>query len=191
MVIPMNTKRSTAALRATVSAVVFVAVLSPTVASADKAWVRPGGTWYLALDAQPYTGIPGINLPGLVSLHSDRTMQIVDGGDFGGLPFATRDTTQLGSWDYGRSGIRAVTLFLQADGGTGDVRAWFRVSMELRFKDANTLEGKVNVAKLDCLGPAPFPVFNCPDPIEHAGDFQPDGPPDVPVILRRLRVPMR
>lgn len=183
----MNPKRSIAALGAMISAIVFVTVLVPEVASADKLRMGPVGTWYVALDAQPYTGIPNINLPGIASLHSDGTMQVVDGGDFGGLPFATRDSAQLGSWEYGWRGIRAVTLFLQADGANGDVRSWFRVSMNLRFKDADTLVGKVDVAKLDCLGPAPFPVFNCPDPIEHAGDFLPDGPPGVPVMLRRLR----
>jgi len=72
----------------------------------------------------------------------------------GGLTFSTRDTAQLESWGYGRRGIHAVTIFLQADGGTGDVRAWFRVSMDLRFKDADTLEGNVDVAKLECVGPA-------------------------------------
>lgn len=187
----MNAMRLVAALRATASAILFVTILVPAVASAGRSWSGPVGTWYLALDAQPYTGIPNINLPGIVSLHSDHTLQIVDGGDFGGLPFDMRDTAQLGSWGYGGRGIHAVTLFLEADGSTGDVRAWFRVSIDLRFKDANTLEGQVNIAKLECIGPAPFPVFNCPDPIEHAADFQSEGPSDVPVTLRRLGTPMR
>lgn len=160
---------------------------APTDLNAENS-VRPvSGTYYLALDAEPFGLPPGLSLPGLLTLHKDRTAIVVDGGDFGGLPFNTRDSAQLGSWRYTRQGINVVLLFLQAEGATGDVRSWQRVHMALRTRARNRLVGKVNVFKLACDGPAPFPVFNCPDPIKHAADFvRDDSPPDVPVKLRRL-----
>jgi hypothetical protein len=148
------------------------------------------GTYYLALSVDPFELPlpPGLSLPGLLTLHADRTAMIVDGGDFGGLPFDTRDSAQLGSWRYSRSGIQIVFLFLQAEASTGDVRSWQRVHILIDERDHNVLRGKVNVFQLPCVGPAPFGVFNCPDPIESADDFLPNSPPDIPVTLHRLAV---
>ena len=144
------------------------------------------GTYYLALDAAPFGLPPGLSLPGIMTLHADRTAIVVDGGDFGGLPFNTRDSAQLGSWRPTFTGMEVVLLFLQADAATADVLSWQRVHITLKHRGRETLIGKVNVFQLACAGPAPFPVFNCPDPIESAADFVPNSPPDVPVTLRRL-----
>ena len=165
------------------------AALAPSDALASDGGWRVPGTYYLALDAGPFGLPPGLSLPGMLTLHRDRTAIIVDGGDFGGLPFDARDTAQLGSWRYS---WQVVLLFLTADSATGDVRSWQRVHITLRRINRRTMEGEVNVFELPCDGPAPFPVFNCPDPIENADAFTPASPPDVPVPLRRLsaRTPM-
>ncbi|MDJ0911887.1 MAG: hypothetical protein QNI99_22075 [Woeseiaceae bacterium] len=169
-------------------AIVLAATASLTPADAlagDGGWRVPG-TYYLALDAEPFGLPPGLSLPGMLTLHGDRTAIIVDGGDFGGLPFDARDTAQLGSWRYTLEGAQVVLLFLTADGATGDVRSWQRVHIALRQTNRRTMVGEVNVFQLACDGPAPFPIFNCPDPIENADAFTPASPPDVPVTLRRL-----
>ena len=148
------------------------------------------GTWYLALDAEPFGLPPGVSLPGLMTIHSDGTVLLADGGDFGGFPFMSRDSSQFGAWRYTRKGsLKVVTLFLQADAISGDVSRWQRVQLSLRFADRHTLIGTVNVLGLDCMGPAIAGAFNCPDPIAGAGQFipNPGEPVDVPVTLRRLK----
>ena len=147
------------------------------------------GAWYLALDAQPYGLPPGVVLPGMVAIDGDGTVLIADGGDFGGFPFASRDSNQFGSWRYTRGGsIRIVTLFLQADAISGDVGRWQKVQLQLRFEGRNVLVGTVNVLTLDCTGPAPAGVFNCPNPVASADRFAPapGEPLDVPVRLERI-----
>ena len=144
------------------------------------------GTYYLALDAEPFDLPPGTNLPGVATFHSDRTFMIEDGGDFGGLPFEQRDLAQLGNWRRQGNGIQAVSLFLQADTQTGDVLGWVKVHLELTRAEDGDLAGKVNTFSLACDEPAPFPVFGCPDPIASSADFVVAGPPDVGVTLRRL-----
>jgi hypothetical protein len=147
------------------------------------------GSWYLALDAEPY-GLPsGANLPGLAQFNADRTLRIVDAGDFGGPPFGTGDTAQVGSWIVsGRGRIEATTLFLQADAISGGVLAWFRVQFSLRLDGNDSATGTVNVSLLECDKSAPLPVFACPDPIARAGDFMALPPVDVPVALKRVLV---
>ena len=154
-------------------------------ASARHFHAAPHGTWYLALDATPY-GLAGLSLPGMVTLHADRTVLISDAGDFGGLPFGTADSPQFGGWRYTGSGIKIVTLFLKAD-LVGDVEAWYRVEIDVRRKGRNKLKGVVNVYRRDCDLQAPFAAFSCPNPIEKAGEFIPADLPDVPVTLYRLR----
>ncbi len=153
----------------------------------DAAAHRVPGTWYLALDAAPFGLPPGTNLPGLAQFHSDRTFRIVDGGDFGGLPFMAVDSTMVGVWrPLGGGRILAVGLFLQGDAMSGEVQSWQRVELELEAQGRNSLRGKVNVYALPCDLPAPFPVFGCPSPV--AGDgFQALPPFDIPVALERLR----
>ena len=160
----------------------------PAAALAKGSHKSPSGTWYLALDAASF-GLPeGLSLPGLMTLHSDRTVLISDGGDFGGMPFNVRDSSQFGAWRFAGGNLKIVTLFLQAD-PIGDVRSWFRVQIKLRARNRNTMTGTVNVFQLPCNVPgAPFAVFSCPDPIESAEEFVPaEGPRDVPVTFRRLR----
>jgi hypothetical protein len=146
----------------------------------------PPGTWYLALDAEPFGLPPGTNLPGMMTFHRDRTVQIADGGDFGGLPFATRDTAQFGTWRRWRGGVEVVSLFLQADAMTGTVLSWQKVHMQLNWANRHKLVGKVNVYALPCDGSAPFPVFNCSDPIASAKQFTALPPADIPITLKRL-----
>jgi len=147
------------------------------------------GAWYLALDAEPYGLPPGASLPGLAQFHTDRTLQIVDGGDFGGPPFSTSDTAQVGSWrSSGRGRIEASTLFLQADAMSGGILAWLKVEFSLRLVGRDQVTGTVNISALECDQTAPLPIFACPDPIERAGDFAPMPPFDVPVVLKRVEV---
>jgi hypothetical protein len=147
------------------------------------------GTWYLALDAEPYGLPPGASLPGLAQFHADRTLQIVDAGDFGGPPFPTRDTTQVGSWRIsGRGRIEATTLFLQGDAMGGGILAWARVDLSLRLTGRDLVTGTVNFSALECDQSAPLPIFACPDPIDRAGDFVAMPPSDVPVALKRVKV---
>ena len=147
------------------------------------------GAWYLALDAEPYGLPPGTSLPGLVQFHADRTLLIVDGGDFGGPPFATRETAQVGSWRVSRRGrIEAATLFLQADATSGGILAWVKVDLSLRLQSRNVVSGTVNVSALECDQTAPLPIFACPDPIDGAGAFMAMPPFDVPVVLKRVEV---
>lgn len=148
----------------------------------------PKGAWYLALDAEPYGLPPGTTLPGLAVFHRDKSFRIVDGGDFGGAPFGTADTPQVGSWRRRNGRIEATGLFLQADAATGEVLSWLRVEFLLEEDGSKRLAGTVNVFALPCGDPAPFPVFGCPDPIAAAGDFVPVPPTDVPVRLRRVPV---
>lgn len=144
------------------------------------------GAWYVALDAEPYGLPPGSTLAGLATFHRGKGFQLVDGGDLGGLPFDTRHTAQFGSWRRTEGGVDAVSLFLQGDTITGEIRSWVKVHFSLVFDGPRTLEGNVNVFELPCSGPAPFPVFGCPDPIASAKEFIALPPFDVPIRLRRL-----
>lgn len=144
------------------------------------------GTWYYALDAEPYGLPPGSNLAGLATFHRGKSFQMVDGGDLGGLPFSTRHTAQFGSWRRTETGIKAVSLFLQGDTITGEIQSWVKVHLDLHFDGPQTLVGNVNVFELPCDLPAPFPVFGCPDPIASATMFNALPPFDVPIRFRRL-----
>lgn len=156
-------------------------LLSPSPASAQT------GTWYLALDAEPFGLPPGANLPGMATFHRDKTFLIEDGGDFGGLPFETQDSAQIGSWRKTGGGVEAVSLFLQGDALNGEVQGWQKVHLLLEFNGKGKLVGTVNVFTLACDEAMPFPVFGCPDPIESASEFEALPPFDVPVRLSRLR----
>lgn len=163
-----------------------VAAMGTPATAAARHLPDPTGIWYLALDAEPY-GLPdGTVLPGLVMINRGGTALLADGGDFGGFPFMGRDSNQFATWRWTHGGIAMVSLFLQADAISGDVQAWYRVHLDLHWKDVRTLTGTVNVYRLGCVGMAPVGVFNCPDPIGEASAFEADPPPDVDVTLRRL-----
>ena len=70
------------ATTAAVAAILLAVVPNLTTSAIHGA--SPTGTWYLALDATPF-GLPGGNLPVLVSFHRHGTFNISDGGDFGGM----------------------------------------------------------------------------------------------------------
>lgn len=146
----------------------------------------PQGAWYLALDAEPFGLPPGTNLPGMATFDQDHSFHIVDGGDFGGMPFTGRDTAQFGSWHWVGGHLEAVSLFIEADAITGQVQSWQRVHLLLTFDGLHRMVGTVNVSMLPCDLAAPFPVFGCPDPVASAGDFVPVPPFDIPVALRQL-----
>ena len=170
-------------------AVLAILALSPEDSSAEQSAGNPWGTYYLRLDAEPYLMIPGFALPGIMTIHADRTVLFADAGDFGGLPpLFARDTAQFGSWRFtGKKRIVLVALFLQAD-TVGNVLAWYRVEMRLAQMNRDLLGGKVNVYKLECVAAGEIPsVLNCPDPIESQDEFLPEGPADVPITLKRLR----
>ncbi len=166
--------------------VLAVTLPLPGTLRADGPAPAATGTWYLALDSEPFGLPPGTIFPGLAIIGHNGTFQIVDGGDFGGAPFPTRDSAQFGSWRRRGSNIEAVTLFLQGDAITGDVVAWQRVELLLTPDGSDGLVGTVNVFGLACNLPAPFPVFGCPDPIDSASAFVAVPPFDVGVELKRL-----
>lgn len=163
------------------------AVLWPAIVSAaEKNALRPTGSWYLALSAEPFGLPPGSNLAGLATFHRDRTFLIQDAGDFGGLPFGTVDSAQIGSWRRKGGRVEAVSLFLHADAVTGDVLSWQKVHFVIVADGRDRMVATANVFELPCDLPAPFPAFGCPDPIESAADFTPVPPFDLPVVLKRL-----
>lgn len=161
--------------------VLLAALLSPAMAGAQT------GAWYLALDAEPFGLPPGTNLGGLATFHRDKTLMIEDGGDFGGLPFETLDSAQVGSWRKKDGRIEAVTLYIQGDASTGEVLSWFKVHFVFEAVGPNEMVGTVNVLALPCDDSAPFRIFGCPDPIASAPSFTPLPPFDVPVRMTRLR----
>lgn len=144
------------------------------------------GSWYLALDAEPFGLAPGTSLPGLATFHEDGTYTFVDGGDFGGAPFPARDTAQIGSWRQTGREIHGVSLFLQADAATGAVQTWVKVVLTATREDRDMMTGTVDILGLPCNQPAPFPVFGCPDPIAFAGSFAIIPPSQVPIKFTRL-----
>lgn len=147
------------------------------------------GTWYLALDAEPFGLPPGTNLPGLAQFHSDRTMTLVDAGDLGAAPFPTRDTAQLGNWTRHRGQVQTRTLFLQIDGETGQALGWNRVELSLSMPHGNVMEGHADVYFLACDQEAPFPVFFCSNPVESLSDFELVPPDNIPITLTRIPSP--
>ncbi len=162
-------------------------LLAGMAAAADHGASPVNGTWYLALDAEPFGLPPGTNLPGTMIIDQNGSVEIIDGGDFGGAPFPTRDTAQHGAWRWRHRTIEAVTLFLQADAISGDVLAWQRVEFSLTPDGTDRMTGTVNVFALPCDLPAPFPVFGCPNPIAAAGSFVALPPFDIPILLERLK----
>ena len=153
----------------------------------DSAQVKPVGTWSLALDAGPF-GIPGFALHGIASFHRDRTLMIVDAGDFGSL--GTRDTAQLGAWKRTDDGILARTLMLSAAPDTGEPMYWQRVTFSLtRGVSGDHMVGTINVEVLACTPVQPLPgALTCPDPVTGADGFAATPPLDVPVEFHRHRV---
>jgi hypothetical protein len=150
---------------------------------------RVQGTWYLALDAEPFGLPPGTNLPGLAQFHTDHTMTLLDAGDLAAVPFPTRDTTQMGNWSTRRGQVLTMTLFLQVDGATNQALGWNMVQLQLGRPHGNVMEGVVNVSFLACDPNTPFAVFFCPSPVEFLHEFEPLPPADIPVSLTRLPSP--
>jgi hypothetical protein len=172
-------------------------VAGPAVFAGRCSHPSVAGTWYLALDTTPF-GIQGLALSGLATFHDDGTVLIIDAGDFGQATFLNKQhSVQMGAWrcirgrDIPRNVRKVVasTLFLEAD-LDGEVEAWYRVELELTMSgDGQELKGFVTTLKLPCDVAPPIPTpLTCPDPIENADLFEIDGPPNVPVTLRRLSV---
>lgn len=147
------------------------------------------GTWYLALDAEPFGLPPGTNLPGLLQLHEDGTMITLDLGDLGADPFPTRDTAALGSWSRDRGQVQTRSLFLQIDGESGNALGWNKVELQLSFPDGSVMEGHANVSFLPCDQGTPFPTFFCPSPVMFLDEFEAVPPQNIPIVLTRLPSP--
>ena len=169
---------------------VGIALVATAVSASERtAADRITGTWYIALNVEPF-GLPaGTKMPGLAVFNRDGTVQFVDGGDFGGLPFTTRDLPQTGSWTPRPGGAEAVLLSLQADDITGEVLSWQKLHLRLFVDGRNRLLAIGQASTLACDQPAPFPIFGCPDPIASADDFVPVNSFDLEVELTRLLVP--
>ena len=183
----MKTKKMSRSKKLLCALALSLTVLWPAMANAgDSETYRPTGTWYVALDTEPFGLPPGTNLAALATFHRDKTFLIEDGGDFGGLPFGTVDTAQIGSWRWRGGHVEAVSLSLHGDAITGEVLSWQKAHFVLVPDGPNRLVATVNVFELPCDLPAPFPAFGCPDPIASAADFVPVPPFDLPVLLKRL-----
>ncbi len=169
-------------------------VIAPQVHAKDRVSGRHiVGTWFLALDAGPFAPpFEGLFLSGLMQIHRDRTFMISDAGDFAADSFIpTFATPQYGAWKfksrYGSNKIVATSLYLEAQGETGEAFRWNRVQFKLRVIDRNRVEGMMSASYLPCPEMPPFPTpLTCPDPVENADEFVPDGPADVPVTLTRI-----
>lgn len=165
------------------------------------AWSSPSGdssddfcgTWYMELDTGPF-GLPGGALPALLSIHSDGTYLIFDGGDFGGAPINLVQSPMFGSWvSTGMQTFEATSLFFAGDSNTGETSLIKRVRFTFQFMpgDPDRLQGLGNVEQLECSqsGPTPFVTFNCPNPISSPDSAfvpVPGTPPDLPVSAWRL-----
>ena len=167
-------------------AAILLAIVPNFTTSARSIGALISSTWYLELDTAPF-GIPGGTVPGLVSFHRDGTLNISDGGDFGGPPISTLNSPQYGSWvRAGKRSFEATSLFIEAD-LAGVVTNFQNVHLTLEFDGDhfNSLSGFVDVEVVPCdpAEPTPFQTFNCPNPISTPGipvAF------DVPVQLTRL-----
>lgn len=149
------------------------------------------GSWYLALDSQPFGLPPGFPLSGLAVFNSDGTFQVLDAGDFGQATFTnTQHSAQYGAWRYtGFNSAVGTTLFLEADLSSGEVLRWNKVEFTLqRSADRDVVEGTVNVSVLECANLLPLPTpLTCPDPTDPANVFTSLPPVDDPVTFKRLR----
>lgn len=169
-----------------VAAIVLVAATYRKPASAQSEGKAVWGTWVLSMDTGIF-GIPDGVFWGLVTVHRDGTVTIVDGGDLGSAPFTTTDTAQVGAWvRVGRQTFKATTLFLRKDESTGEAEGWHRVRFTIEFaEDQDHLIGFADEETLACnSGPTPFRLLNCPDPLTSA--FTP-APFPIPIRLTRLR----
>ena len=148
------------------------------------------GTWYLALDTQPFGLPPGLPLAGIAQFHSDGTYQFQDAGDFGQATFLnTRHSYQFGSWRPTRGGkVIGTALFMEAELASGELLNWQKVRIVLnRTDERDVVSGKVTVSILPCSNMLPVPTaFTCPDPVQSAGDFVEMPPVEIPVTFRRI-----
>ena len=192
------------AIRNLLFAIAFATLLISTQVSADEnsnyrsnSAKRIVGNWYLALDAGAFDpGLSGTFLSGLAQFHSDKTFMLSDAGDFGADSFLrTLASPQYGSWRYAWDAnlrkriISGTTIILEAHKTSGEMLGWNKVHFKLQVITANRVEGTINAFFLPCAEAPPFPTpLTCPDPVEHAADFAPASPPDVPVTLSRIKV---
>ncbi len=190
----MTRKRNSSACIAGLTLALWLVLFVGANASANQGvsrgmWIV--GTWYLALDSQPFGLPPGFPLSGMAIFNQDGSYEFEDGGDFGQATFLnTRNLTQFGAWRINPQGqIVGTALSLEADLATGEVLRWARVQVILeRTDDRDVVTGSINVSTLECSNMLPLPTpLTCPDPIESAGDFVPAPPNDIPLTLRRLR----
>lgn len=151
------------------------------------------GTWYAALDAEPF-GLPaGVSLAALMSIHPDGTLLITDAGDFGAAPISLIQSPQLGSWVLtGPASMRSTTLFFGANPTTLDTTVIKRATFRLHADGRDHLSGVAeNVEQLDCPA-GPLPGFlSCPNPVlEPASSWMPEpgGAPNVKFELWRIAV---
>jgi len=189
--------RSLATVVAATLALVAASQLSPGAGSRDRGdgmkRARFRGTWYAALDAEPFGLPPGVALSALMTIHGDGTLQIFDAGDFGAPPISQVQSAQFGSWvRSGKRSIRATTLFFAGDPVTKDTTLVKRVRFRLWFerKDYDRLVGVAEtVEQLQCPA-APLPGFlSCPNPITTPDSEwvpEPGGAPNVGFEAWRL-----
>jgi hypothetical protein len=148
------------------------------------------GTWYLALDSEPFGLPPGFPLSGLAVFNRDGTLQILDAGDFGQATFTnTQNSVQFGAWRKVRKNqVIGTTLFLEADLATGEVLRWNKVRIVLaRDVSSDVVAGTVNVSVLECSNLLPLPTaLSCPDPTDPSNAFTDLPPADIPVTFTRL-----
>jgi hypothetical protein len=148
------------------------------------------GTWYLALDSEPFGLPPGLPLSGLAQFDSDGNFRTLDAGDFGQATFTnTQHSQQFGVWRRDERGrVVGTSLFLEADLFTGEVLRWNKVQFVVRRTGEDSLlTGHATVSVLECVNALPIPTsLTCPDPISASDDFVLIPPIEIPVTFSRL-----
>ncbi len=173
------------ATAATVAAILLAAV--PSLAKTGRARAALfSSTWYLELDTTPF-GLPGGTLPTLASFHRYGTLNMSDGGDFGGPPISTLHSPMYGSWErVAPRTFETTNLFMEAD-LAGVLLNITKVHLTLQFQgnDFDHLTGFADIEVVPCDpdGPTPFQTLNCPNPITTPGIPAGAG---IPVQLTRL-----
>ena len=162
----------------TVAAILLWAVPGWFTTSAENQGATVWGTWHFVLDIGP-----GATIPGVITLHRDGTLTIVDGTDFGGAPFPFKNSAGHGVWiKTGANTFENRNLELNFDPFSGQLTSITLVRATFHFDgDFDHLSGEAVIDSWLCPTP-----FTCPDPLTAAPDI-----PGVDVITfraTRLRV---
>ena len=173
---------SRSAVAALAVAALFL-ISSPAMIAADRQTLA--GTWVVWAELQP-----GVQVPQLLTYHSDGLITSSDVLTFGGLPGITfRITPMHGVWERtGPNAFATTNLFLVYDASSNLLIGFGRARAAVSFtgNDADQISGTAYAEFLSCPSP-----FACPDP-QGAGAAWvvpfPGFPPSLKVTATRLRL---